>query len=100
MNLFMRADILLPKAELLEHWPVIACAQFTSDRSYWDRVREYAKDVPSAMHLILPEAELGAVDEENKIASIHKAMEQYLADGVLQMFPNCLTLNTSQDEDH
>lgn len=89
MNVFVRADILLPQAELLDRWPVIACDQFTSDMAYWNRVREFARDVPSAMHLILPEAELGSADEEEKIISIHSAMERYLADGVLRLFPNC-----------
>ena len=89
MKVFMRSDILLPLPQLMERWPVIACDQFTSDQSYWNRVREFAKDVPSAMHLILPEAELGAADEEEKIAAIHGAMERYLAEGVLQEFSNC-----------
>ena len=89
MNIFMSADILLPREELLDRWPVIACDQFTSDRDYWDRVRDFAKDVPSAMHLILPEAELGSEDEGRKIANIHQAMEQYLSDGCLRLFPGC-----------
>ena len=89
MNIFMRGDILLPQEHLLEHWPVIACDQFTSDPEYWKRVRAFAKDVPSAMHLILPEAELGAADEEEKVKSIHDAMEQYLNDSVLRLFPQC-----------
>lgn len=87
MNVFMPADILLPREDLLPRWPVIACDQFTSDPAYWNRVREFTKDVPSAMHLILPEAELGSDDEEQKLRSIQEAMEQYLADGVLRLFP-------------
>ena len=90
MNIFMAADILLPREDLLPRWPVIACDQFTSDPAYWNRVREFAKDVPSAMHLILPEAELGSEDEERKVLSIQKAMEQYLDDGVLRLFPGSL----------
>ena len=89
MNVFMRADILLPGDDLLDRWPVIACDQFTSDPDYWNRVRQYAQGVPSAMHLILPEAELGSADESQKIAAIHGAMEQYLEDGVLRLFPGC-----------
>ena len=57
VNIFMPADILLPQEQFLDRWPVIACDQFTSDPAYWERVRAFAKDVPSAMHLILPEAE-------------------------------------------
>ena len=87
MNVFTSADILLPKEELLERWPVIACDQFTSDIDYWNRVRQFADGVPSAMHLILPEAELGCADEAQKVAAIHEAMEQYLEDGLLCAFP-------------
>lgn len=88
MYIFMPADILLPREELLPRWPVIACDQFTSDPAYWNRVREFTKDVPSAMHLILPEAELGTEDEEQKVASIHEAMERYIEEGYLRLFPN------------
>lgn len=89
MNIFRSADILLPKTEWMLRWPVIACDQFTSDPEYWIRVRQSAENVPSSMHLILPEAELGSDDEAQKIASIHDAMEQYLKDDVLQCYPNC-----------
>lgn len=88
MNIFMPADILLPREELLPRWPVIACDQFTSDPAYWDRVREFTKDVPSAMHLILPEAELGSENEQEKVDSIHKAMDRYINEDILREFPN------------
>ena len=88
MNIFMPADILLPREELLSKWPVIACDQFTSDPAYWNRVREFTKDTPSAMHLILPEAELGSDDEQQKVEAIHAAMEQYLEGDALQLLPD------------
>lgn len=87
MNIFGPADILLPREDLLERWPVIACDQFTSDPEYWSRVRRYAQNFPSAMHLILPEAELGSSDEESRIGEIHRAMEQYLSGDVLRLYP-------------
>ena len=59
MNAFMPADILLPQIDDLSKWAVIACDQFTSNPEYWARVRETAGDSPSAIHLILPEVELG-----------------------------------------
>ena len=88
MNIFMPADILLPREEFLSQWPVIACDQFTSDPAYWTRVRERTQDIPSSMHLILPEAELGSSDEEQKVVSIHEAMERYLKEDVLRQFPD------------
>ena len=88
MNIFTSADILLPEECFLERWPVIACDQFTSDQSYWDRVRYFAKDVPSTMHLILPEAELGSENEAQRIEKIHEEMDRYLNTDVLRCFPD------------
>ena len=88
MNVFMSAEVLLPKECYLERWPVIACDQFTSDPAYWERVRQFAQDVPSAMHLILPEAELGADNEAQRVDEIHGAMQTYLDTGVLRAFPD------------
>ena len=88
MNVFAGADILLPQECYLDRWPVIACDQFTSDPAYWERVRTFAQNVPSAMHLILPEAELGAEDEAQRVEKIHEAMEEYLNSDVLRCFSN------------
>ena len=55
---FVAADILLPKSAEMESWAVIACDQFTSDKAYWKRVHQIAENVPSTLHMILPEAEL------------------------------------------
>jgi len=82
MNAFRRADILLPKTDSMEKWAVIACDQFTSDNAYWDRVREFTKDAPSTMNLILPEAELGTEKEEAHIAVINETMQKYIENGV------------------
>ena len=67
MSIFKRADILLPADVPMEQWAVIACDQFTSDSLYWERVRHNAGDGPSTLHMILPEAQLGAAGEEEKI---------------------------------
>ena len=87
-NIFQPADILLPKNVDLEKWAVIACDQFTSDQAYWDRVREKAGNAPSAIHLILPEAELGSPSEEESIASIHRTMDEYLNEELFTLYPN------------
>ena len=58
-NVFLPADILLPKNADFSKWAVIACDQFTSDQAYWDRVRATAEGSVSTINLILPEAELG-----------------------------------------
>ncbi|MDE6676572.1 MAG: DUF1015 domain-containing protein, partial [Clostridia bacterium] len=49
--------ILLPENGF-ETWAVIACDQFTSDRAYWERVKETVGSDPSTLNFILPEVYL------------------------------------------
>ncbi len=88
MNVFTSTDILLPKGIDMQKWAVIACDQFTSDPAYWQRVRAKAADSPSTIHMILPEAELGNIDEASAVCQINAAMEQYLDDGILECYPD------------
>ena len=69
MKLFGSTDILLPKSADMHRWAVIACDQFTSDAAYWQRVRQVAGEEPSTIHMILPEADLGCVDEDVSISA-------------------------------
>ena len=89
MKIFGAADILLPKTADMNQWAVIACDQFTSDAAYWQRVRALAGDKLSTIHMILPEAELGRVNEADAIASITAAAHS----GALQ---DAVTPNRSQ----
>ena len=88
MPVFQRADILIPRSELLAKWPVIACDQFTSQPEYWRRTAETVGSAPSAFHIVLPEAALGSNDDE-RIRAIDRTMEDYLRGGVFRCFPNC-----------
>lgn len=88
MNTFMPADVLLPKTDAMEKWAVIACDQFTSDQAYWDRVRKNAEGSVSAIHLILPEAELGSEQEAEHIEEINRTMQKYMDDGVFTVYRN------------
>ena len=88
MGVFQAAQILLPKHADMGRWAVIACDQFTSDPDYWQRVRDFVGEVPSTLHMILPEAELGAPDEPEKIREIHKTMEQYLNSDLFTEYRN------------
>ena len=83
-NCFLPADILLPKVDDLSKWAVIACDQFTSQPEYWERVRRNAGDAPSALNLILPEAELNGPNEAVQIAAIGKTMAQYRAQNLFE----------------
>lgn len=45
---FSPAHILLPAEQIpLEQWGCVACDQFTSDRSYWERAAEAAQAAPA-----------------------------------------------------
>ena len=51
-----KARILLPTRDVdLSKWAVVACDQFTSQPSYWNRVAEIVGDAPSTLKLTLPE---------------------------------------------
>ena len=56
MQIFRPADILLPENIDMHAWSVVACDQFTSEPEYWAKVYELVGDKPSALRLILPEA--------------------------------------------
>lgn len=88
MAIFQRADFLIPRADYLPHWPVIACDQFTSQPDYWRQTAETVGSDPSSYHIILPEAEL-ADDSEERISKIDRIMEDYLASDLFRTFPNC-----------
>jgi hypothetical protein len=81
-------QLLLPKPGIdLSKWAVIACDQFTQDRSYWERVRSAVGDAPSTLNLIYPEVYLEHADRAERIASIHETMRRYLADPAAQTDP-------------
>ena len=86
MNVFLPAEILLPQVASMEKWAVIACDQFSSQPEYWERVRETAGDAPSAIHLILPEAELGTEQEEAHTQKINETMEYYRTEQVFRSY--------------
>ncbi len=61
----------------LEQWGCIACDQFTSDRSYWQRAEETAAGAPSTLNLILPEVYLEDGDADARVEKIHATMQDY-----------------------
>lgn len=88
MSVFTSTDILIPQNVQMGKWSVIACDQFTSDPGYWQRVRSTAGEGPSAIHLILPEAELGSNSEGETVKAINAAMEHYLKENVFKAYHN------------
>lgn len=91
MSIFCPADMLIPKEEYLNHWPVIACDQFTSDSSYWDRVRSQVSESPSTVNMIIPESDLKRVtDIDSKVQSVVSHMRKYENDQIYRIFKNSL----------
>ena len=75
---FVPAHILLPSEQIpLEKWGCVACDQFTSDRAYWEKAEQTAAGSPSTLNLILPEVYLEDGDVQQRIETIHAAMDRY-----------------------
>jgi len=91
MGIFNKADILLPKQQV-DHtkWAVIACDQFTSDPAFWARVEAEVGDAPSTLHMILPEAWMGKIDEAARSKTINQTMEHYLAEDLFETLEDSL----------
>ena len=88
-NIFSPTNILLPKQNF-EAWSVIACDQFTSNEEYWQSVKTAAGENPTTLNLIYPEVYLGKTDAREVTANINNAMQQYVADGIFEEYPNAL----------
>jgi hypothetical protein len=77
-------EILLPGAGVdLERWAVIACDQFTQNRSYWEEAAARVGFAPSTLAMIFPEIYLQDGGREERIRRIHTAMADCLAAGLL-----------------
>lgn len=83
-RVFARADLLLPRNCDMTKWSVVACDQFTSQPEYWAALETLCKDVPSTLHLMLPEAYLADRDQFEEAKRINAEMDRYLAEGVFR----------------
>lgn len=77
-------EILLPDNQDLTAWSVVACDQFTSDRGYWENLKDFIEDKPSSLNMILPEVYLKDPDVETRIKETHVCMKKYMADGIFK----------------
>ena len=82
------SDILVPKNNF-EKWSVIACDQFTSNREYWDDVKNTVGDYPSTYKITLPEIYLEDGKVEERIENINSEMKKYVESGVFEEYKNC-----------
>ena len=76
MNIFNKADILLPDSQDLEKWSVVACDQYTAQPQYWERVAKFVGDSPSTLNIVYPEAFLSEGDA--RIEKINAKMQEYM----------------------
>ncbi len=91
-TIFTAADILLPDFDRTDaqRWSVIACDQFTSDASYWEKTAQNVGDAPSTLNLILPEIFLEDADVQERISAIQSNMNAYLEQGILKTYENAM----------
>jgi len=86
-KIFSCADILLPKAQNMELWSVVACDQFSSQPEYWDALDALVGEAPSTLRLMLPEAYLESRDQFVEAEIINALMEKYLSEDVFEVLP-------------
>jgi hypothetical protein len=67
-----------------EKWAVIACDQFSSERSYWEKTASLVGTAPSTLNLIIPECYLEDGDREERAEKANAAMAQVMDKGVLE----------------
>lgn len=78
-------EILLPAPAVdPTAWAVVACDQYSSERSYWEKVAASVAGKPSTLNLIFPECYLEDADKEGRIERIRAAMAEYLRSGVFE----------------
>lgn len=85
MNTIRIPEILLPQNCDMSAWAVNACDQFTSDKKYWERVKELTAGKKSTLNLIFPEIYLKD-DPESRIKKINENMREYISDGAFKSF--------------
>lgn len=91
-QIFKPADILLAQNIDYEKWACVACDQYSSQRDYWNEVKDFVGDAPSTYNMIFPEAYLEDGDGEERIKNINKTMEKYLADGLFKEYKDTFIL--------
>lgn len=89
VSLFCPAELLIPKAEILPSWSVVACDQFTSEPEYWNAVEALTSGAPSAYHITLPEIYLNDRLEE-RIRRIDETMLGYQRADIFRAFPHAV----------
>ena len=88
MNIFKKADILIPEKVDFSKWSVVACDQYTSEPEYWEDVKNIAQNSPSTLNIVFPEVYLS--EGEGRIKQINETMQKYIDDGIFKELKNSL----------
>lgn len=86
MAIFKPADILIPQNVDFTKWSVVACDQYTSEREYWEDVKNIVGDSPSTLNIIFPEVYLEDAGGDERIKKINATMEKYIEEGIFREF--------------
>ena len=96
MAIFKPADILIPQNVDFTKWSVVACDQYTSEREYWEDVKNIVGDSPSTLNIIFPEVYLEDGDGDERIKKINSTMEEYINKGIFRELKMPLSQETVQ----
>ena len=78
-------ELLVPGAQTaVEKWAVIACDQFSSERSYWEETKGLTAGSASALNLIIPECYLEDGDKDERAQKANASMADVMDKGVLE----------------
>ena len=81
-------EILIPDENVnMTKWSVLACDQYTLDKSYWSDVEKYVGGNPSTLHIMLPEVYIDDPSRAERINYIKETMHRYIDDSVLKLLP-------------
>lgn len=87
---FSPANFLIPQGVDMKKWSVIACDQYTSQPEYWDELKSFVGDSPSALNIILPEVHLSANEDPLKlrkvVSVINFTMQSYIDEGLFKEY--------------
>ncbi len=90
---FIVPEVLVPAESInLKKWSCVACDQFTSQPEYWAEVEKLVGPAASTLHIMLPELYLDQADTDAHITRMKQVMNDYLADGILEMLPRGILL--------
>lgn len=87
---FGPGNILLPHNIDMTKWAVVACDQYTSEHSYWNKVESLVGSAPSTLKITLPEIYLEEKDVDKRIKKINNTMNEYLQENLFTEYKDSM----------